>query len=184
MEFQIKNRGRSVKTPPPDNTNRNRSRCLLPGRDVLQLAGGLSDLLGRIRERPVFVAPGLGRCEVILIITHGERGVGIGTVLIVTGTRMGIELGRSQRLDGGVTGVSPALAVGGPVGGQFEGQFAATLVIEVGPGGGTAQRLQVGTVADTVDENNEAPKISLRQSSSPEELLLQKDEILNSEQDH
>lgn len=31
-------------------------------------------------------------------------------------------------------------------------------------------------VADTVDENNEAPKISLRQSSSPEELLLQKDE--------
>ena len=91
------------------------------------------------------------RSLVVLVSTYGRNTGGVCTVYIVTGTGMGVEFGHGKSLDGIGTGISPALAVSGMVGGQLEGQLAATLVVEVGPGGVAGERRQVRAVADTVD---------------------------------
>ena len=55
---------------------------------------------------------------------------------------MAVEFGLGQLGDFRITGNSPALAVEGMVGGKLEGEFAAALMIEVRPGGGTGKGLK------------------------------------------
>lgn len=124
---------------------------LFPGRGVLKHPVRLGEFIGRIREGEVLVIPDLHGSLIVRIRTDHVGRLGVHPVLIDTDPRVGVQFLQGERLDFRSTGHGPALAVESVVVGELESQFAATLVIEVRPGGGAADFLQMGTATYAVD---------------------------------